>query len=209
MVSRTARRSRASAMCPCSLPPRTTSPQRVRRAGMDVRYPRGGVRRERRSPEHLYQRRQDHRLLHLCGPVDVELAGPVRALGVVATQRGGDLPRGLPLLSGLCHRQHQRHHSAAAPAWVIEGGADWAAASILPFDEPAWRTYLETPGTSLATRSYDAVGLFLRSSTSAGHSGRSGGASGRRRRKADGGPPTGTTPSSVITAPRSPTPRVS
>ena len=51
--------------------------------------------------------------------------------------------------------------AAAAPAWVIEGGAAWAAASILPFDEPAWRAYLQTPGTPLADRSYDAVGLFF------------------------------------------------
>ena len=48
-----------------------------------------------------------------------------------------------------------------SPAWVIEGGADWAAASILPYDEPAWKTYLQTPGTPLSTRSYDAFGLFF------------------------------------------------
>jgi hypothetical protein len=51
--------------------------------------------------------------------------------------------------------------STAAPAWVIEGGADWAAASILPYDEPAWEKYLQTPGTPLSTRSYDAFGLFF------------------------------------------------
>jgi hypothetical protein len=49
----------------------------------------------------------------------------------------------------------------AAPSWIVEGGATWAAASILPYDEPAWKAYLTTPGTALSNRAYDAFAFFF------------------------------------------------
>ncbi len=49
----------------------------------------------------------------------------------------------------------------AAPAWVSEGGATWAAASIADFDEPAFKAYLGAPAEPLAKHSYDAVGFYF------------------------------------------------
>jgi hypothetical protein len=53
---------------------------------------------------------------------------------------------------------------ANGPPWLIEGMADWAALSI---DPVSWdvgsgniQTYLNTPGTPLFERTYDAVGFF-------------------------------------------------
>jgi hypothetical protein len=49
----------------------------------------------------------------------------------------------------------------AAPDWVIEGGATWAAGSILPYDEEWWDKYLTTPTTPLSQRSYDGFGFLF------------------------------------------------
>ncbi len=49
----------------------------------------------------------------------------------------------------------------AIPQWVSEGGATWAAASITGFDEAAFGAYLGSPDTTLARRSYDAIGLYF------------------------------------------------
>ena len=50
----------------------------------------------------------------------------------------------------------------SAPAWIMEGGATWAAASILPYDdEHWWIKYIDYPGQPLANRSYSAFGLFF------------------------------------------------
>lgn len=47
-------------------------------------------------------------------------------------------------------------------SWVIEGGADWAACQAVPSPvvEPAFTTWLASPGTPLPDRAYDGVGFF-------------------------------------------------
>jgi hypothetical protein len=51
--------------------------------------------------------------------------------------------------------------AAAQPLWEKEGGATWAAASMTGFDEPAFGTYLGSPGKPLAQHAYDAVGFYF------------------------------------------------
>jgi hypothetical protein len=50
------------------------------------------------------------------------------------------------------------------PAWILEGGADWAALSVDPVDFSTGggnlKTYIQNPTTPLFTRSYDAVGFW-------------------------------------------------
>lgn len=51
----------------------------------------------------------------------------------------------------------------ARPSWLIEGQAEWAGeAAKGPSDvgRDWWASYLETPGTTLFARSYDAVGFY-------------------------------------------------
>jgi hypothetical protein len=53
--------------------------------------------------------------------------------------------------------------AARAPGWVIEGGAEWAADTLVP-DAPRasnwWPVYLKEPHTSLLKRAYDAIGFY-------------------------------------------------
>jgi hypothetical protein len=65
-----------------------------------------------------------------------------------------------------CYQGFVTGHFTAAvaytlPLWVSEGGADWAAASITGYDEPAFGAYLGSPDTTLARRAYDAVGFYF------------------------------------------------
>ena len=52
---------------------------------------------------------------------------------------------------------------AAAPDWLMEGGAEWAAATVVgtdSLDVQLWSLYLRNPGTDLRKRTYDAIGFF-------------------------------------------------
>jgi len=51
----------------------------------------------------------------------------------------------------------------ARPSWLIEGQAEWAGEAALgpsDFGRDWWAAYLESPGTPLFTRTYDAVGFY-------------------------------------------------
>jgi hypothetical protein len=48
----------------------------------------------------------------------------------------------------------------AAPAWLIEGEAEWVGATLAPTSLPVWDDYLTDPDTSLFDRSYDAIGFY-------------------------------------------------
>ena len=55
------------------------------------------------------------------------------------------------------------YDSATAPAWVIEGGANWAAAQVVPTSNRAagaWHDYLLEPWRQLFRSSYDAIGFW-------------------------------------------------
>ncbi len=50
-----------------------------------------------------------------------------------------------------------------APPWVVEGGANWAAAQVVPTSHRAsgaWQDYLLQPSTPLFQQSYDAIGFW-------------------------------------------------
>jgi len=57
-----------------------------------------------------------------------------------------------------------RYNSGArAESWLYEGAADWVASDIVADDPEArvrWQIYLGSPGKSLFSRSYDAIGFF-------------------------------------------------
>ncbi len=60
-------------------------------------------------------------------------------------------------------RDYQRADWGPAPDWVIEGGAEWAAATVAPsvFDEAGWwEEYLTKPELPLFTKTYDAMGFW-------------------------------------------------
>ena len=48
----------------------------------------------------------------------------------------------------------------AAPAWLIEGEAEWVGAVLAPTELPVWNAYLTGLSTSLFARSYDAIGFY-------------------------------------------------
>jgi hypothetical protein len=48
----------------------------------------------------------------------------------------------------------------AAPAWLIEGEAEWVGATLAPTTLPVWDAYLTDLHTSLFARSYDAIGFY-------------------------------------------------
>jgi len=48
----------------------------------------------------------------------------------------------------------------AAPHWLIEGEAEWVGATLAPTELPEWDPYLSDIGTSLFSRSYDAIGFY-------------------------------------------------
>jgi hypothetical protein len=48
----------------------------------------------------------------------------------------------------------------AAPAWLIEGEAEWVGATLAPTTLPVWDSYLTDPHASLFARSYDAIGFY-------------------------------------------------
>jgi len=48
----------------------------------------------------------------------------------------------------------------SAPAWLIEGEAEWVGATLAPTELPAWDAYLTGLSTSLFARSYDAIGFY-------------------------------------------------
>ena len=48
----------------------------------------------------------------------------------------------------------------SAPDWLIEGEAEWVAATLAPTQLPAWNAYLTGLSTSLLARSYDAIGFY-------------------------------------------------
>lgn len=55
------------------------------------------------------------------------------------------------------------YDQATAPAWVIEGGANWAAAQVVPTSNRAsgaWHDYLLQPWRQLFRSSYDAIGFW-------------------------------------------------
>lgn len=55
------------------------------------------------------------------------------------------------------------YDAATAPPWVIEGGANWAAAQVVPTSTRAagaWQDYLLVTSTTLFTSSYDAIGFW-------------------------------------------------
>lgn len=55
------------------------------------------------------------------------------------------------------------YDEASAPAWVIEGGANWAAAQVVPTSNrasDAWQNYLMVPSTPLFQQSYEAIGFW-------------------------------------------------
>lgn len=47
-----------------------------------------------------------------------------------------------------------------APAWLIEGEAEWVGATLAPTELPVWNDYLTRLSTSLFARSYDAIGFY-------------------------------------------------
>lgn len=49
---------------------------------------------------------------------------------------------------------------STAPAWVIEGQAEWVAASIIDWPNDWWIEYLQKPRKLLTTRAYDAIGFY-------------------------------------------------
>jgi hypothetical protein len=56
-----------------------------------------------------------------------------------------------------------RFWSPSAPAWVVEGEAEWVGATIYPnapIDAMFWPKYLTSPGVSLFERSYTAIGFY-------------------------------------------------
>ncbi|MEO6123125.1 MAG: hypothetical protein ABIR32_05405 [Ilumatobacteraceae bacterium] len=55
------------------------------------------------------------------------------------------------------------YDSVTAPPWVIEGGANWAAAQVVPtstYPASAWHEYLLIPSTPLFEQSYEAIGFW-------------------------------------------------
>jgi len=48
----------------------------------------------------------------------------------------------------------------AAPNWLIEGEAEWVAATLAPTELHEWDAYLTGLNTSLFARSYDAIGFY-------------------------------------------------
>lgn len=55
------------------------------------------------------------------------------------------------------------YDKATAPPWVIEGGANWAAAQVVPtssYPAPFWQRYLLIPSTPLFQQTYDAIGFW-------------------------------------------------
>ncbi len=55
------------------------------------------------------------------------------------------------------------YSAATAPPWVMEGGANWAAAQVVPtstYPSEAWQDYLLAPAVSLFAQSYEAIGFW-------------------------------------------------
>jgi hypothetical protein len=48
----------------------------------------------------------------------------------------------------------------SAPAWLIEGEAEWVGATLVPTELPVWNAYLTGLNTSLFARTYDAIGFY-------------------------------------------------
>ena len=50
--------------------------------------------------------------------------------------------------------------AAEAPAWIMEGQANWVSGYLIDFVNYEWLPYLQKPQQKLTTRSYDAIGFY-------------------------------------------------
>lgn len=53
------------------------------------------------------------------------------------------------------------YYSTSTPTWLIEGQAEWVGDALRPTTQaPSWDDYIPSPGKTLFSRSYDALGFY-------------------------------------------------